>query len=117
MLSTALIIHCWFFLERNHGLLIFALLNVGVAFFGAGVGTPIMMGIPLVIFAILSSRSTKKKERSGSADQLNLLVFRICYALQIVSWLLFFPGFVIISSIGKIPEAIFLLVFMMMPIS
>lgn len=117
VVSTGLIIHSWFFLEKRNGLLIFALLNVGVALFGAGIGTPIMMGIPLVIFGIISSRSKKKKERSESADKSNLLLFRICYALQIVSWILFFPGFVIISSLGKIPEALFMFDFMMMPVS
>lgn len=117
LVSSALIIHSLFFLEKRNGLLIFALLNVGVAVLGAGVGTPLMMGIPLVIVGIISSRSNMKKERSESADRLNLLLFRIFYALQIVSWILFFPGFVIISSLGKIPEALFMLDFMIMPVS
>ncbi|MEL6673089.1 MAG: hypothetical protein AAFR61_12885 [Bacteroidota bacterium] len=115
--STALIIHCVFFLERKNGLLMFALLNVGVALLGAGVGTPLIMGIPLVIFGIIANRYPRKKERRESTDQLNLLLFRIFYALQIASWVLFFPGFVIISSFGKIPEAVFMIDFMIMPIS
>lgn len=117
LVSSALIIHSLFFLEKKNGLLIFSILNVGIALFGAGVGTPLMMGIPLVVFAIISAKYKKKKERSESANKLNLLLFRIFYALQIISWVLFFPGFVIITSFGKIPEALFMFDFMIMPIS
>lgn len=115
--SIALIIHSLFFLNSKKGLLIFALLNIGIALFGAGTGTPITMGIPLVIFAFISRKYNKKKERSNSANNLNLLLFRIFFGLQIFSWILFFPGFVIISSFGQIPEPLFLFDFMIMPIS
>jgi hypothetical protein len=117
MVSSALTIHSLFFLEKKNGLLIFALLNIGVALFGAGVGTPIVMGIPLVIFALISRRFSNKKERSEAGKKLNLRLFWIFYALQVFSWVLFFPGFVIISSFGKIPEAVFMFDFMIMPIS
>lgn len=117
LVSIALIIHSLFFLKSKKGLLIFALLNIGIAFFGAGTGTPITMGIPLVIFALVSRKYNKKKERSESANNRNLLLFRIFFGLQVFSWLLFFPGFVIISSFGQIPEPLFLFDFMIMPIS
>lgn len=117
LVSSALIIHSWFFLEKKNGLLIFALLNVGIALFGAGVGTPTVMGIPLVIAALLSRKFSNKKKRSEAGKKLNLRLFWIFYALQVFSWVLFFPGFVIISSFGKIPEAVFLFDFMIMPIS
>lgn len=117
MVSSALTIHSLFFLEKKNGLLIFALLNIGVALFGAGVGTPIVMGIPLVIFALISRRFSNKKERSEAGKKLNLRLFWIFYALQVFSWVLFFPGFVIISYFGKIPEAVFMFDFMIMPIS
>ncbi len=115
--SIALIIHSFFFLSSKKGLLIFALLNIGIAIFGAGTGTPITMGIPLVIFALISRKFNKKKERSTFANNLNLLLFRIFFGLQVFSWILFFPGFVIISSFGQIPEPLFLFDFMIMPIS
>ncbi len=115
--SIALIIHSFFFLSSKKGLLIFALLNIGIAIFGAGTGTPITMGIPLVIFALVSRKFNKKKERSTFANNLNLLLFRIFFGLQVFSWILFFPGFVIISSFGQIPEPLFLFDFMIMPIS
>lgn len=117
LISTALIIHSLFFIQKKSGLLIFALLNIGIALFGAGTGTPIMMGIPLLIFAIVSKRYDKKKERSESANKLNQLLFRIFYGLQVFCWILFFPGFVIISSLGEIPQPLFLFDFMIMPIS
>ncbi len=117
VVSTALIIHSLFFLEKKYGLLVFGLLNIGIVLFGAGTGTPILMGIPLVIFSLISTRFNRKKERSPAGNRLNLLLFRIFFTLQIISWILFFPGFVIISSYGKIPEALFMFDFMIMPIS
>ena len=117
VISTVLIIHTLFFIGKKYGLLIFALLNLGIALFGAGTGTPLLMGIPLVLFAVLAKRFNQKKERRPGANKLNLRLFRIFYGLQIFSWILFFPGFVIISSQGKIPEPLFLFDFMIMPIS
>lgn len=57
------------------------------------------------------------KEKRPSVDKLNLMLFRIFYVPQIVSWIVFFPGFVIISSYGQIPEPLFLFDFMIMSIS
>lgn len=115
--SLAMIIHSWFFIDRKHGLLIFTLLNLVVFFFGAGIGTPIAMGVPLVLFGIIATRFNKKKERSESENRLNLTLFKVFYWLQIFSWVLFFPGLVIVSSFGKIPEPLFMFDFMIMPIS
>ena len=117
LVSTVLIIHSWFFQRRKYGLLIFVVLNVLVLFFGGGVGTPTMVGLPVVIFWIIANRTSKKKERSASANKLNLTLFRVCYWMHIFSWLLFCPGFVIMSAYGKIPEPLFLFDFMSMPIS
>lgn len=117
IVSSLLIIHSIFFLEKKNGLLIFAILNIAVALFGAGIGTPITLGIPLVIFAIISKRNKEKKKRSDSSNRLNLRLFKIFYWLQIFSWFLFFPGLVIISFYGNIPDALFMFDFMLMPIS
>lgn len=117
VVSSLLVLHSLFFVERKNGILIFAILNIGIVLFGAGIGTAITMGIPLVIFAILARRSDKKKIRSDAGNKLNLLLFKIFYGLQIFSWILFCPGLVIISSYGNIPEALFLFDFMLMPIS
>lgn len=117
VVSIALILHSVFFIAKKNGLLIFALLNVGVALFGAGVGTPITLGLPLVVFAWIAKRYHKPKERSKSVDKLNLRIFNLFYGLQIFSWVLFCPGLVIVSAYGKIPEALFLFDFMLMPVS
>ena len=117
VISTALIIHSLLFTEKKYGLLIFGILNAGIVLFGAGTGTPLLMGLPLIIFALIAKRFNKKKERSQAANKLNLRLFRIFYALQVLSWIVFFPGFVIISSYGKIPEPLFMMDFMIMPIS
>ncbi len=117
IVSSLLILHSLFFIEKKNGLLIFAILNIGVALFGAGVGTPVTLGIPLVIFGIISSRPRAQKNRSESSKKLTLQLFNIFYGLQIFSWILFFPGLVIVSFYGEIPQALFLFDFMIMPIS
>jgi hypothetical protein len=115
--SCLLIFHSRFRMDKKNGLLIFALLNVGIFLFGAGQGTPIAMGIPLVVFGIISIRFQRKRERSETSKKFILGAFNLFYFLQIFSWLLFFPGLVIVSSYGKIPEPLFLFDFMLMPIS
>lgn len=115
--SLALIVHSALFTGKKNGLLIFGLLNVAIALFGAGVGTPVTLGIPLIIFGILSNRTKTKKERSESANTMNLRLFNIFYWLQIFSWVLFFPGLLIVSAYGEIPEPLFLFDFMLMPVS
>ena len=77
IVSIGLIIHSKYFLEKKNGLLIFGLLNLGIALFGAGVGTPVTMGIPLIIFAILARRTGSKKERSESSNALDLRLFKV----------------------------------------
>ena len=115
--SVAMIIHSWFFQTKKNGLLIFAILNLLVLLFGGGIGTPITMGIPMLIFWIIANRYNKKKERTELANRINLRLFKISYGLQIFSWLIFCPGLVIVSAFGAIPEPLFLIDFFIMPIS
>jgi hypothetical protein len=114
--SIAMIIHSLFFINKKNGLIIFAVLNVGVFLFGGGIGTPIVSGIPLIIFGFISTRFNKKKERSESSNKLNLTLFKVFYWLQIFSWILF-PGIVIGSMFGEVPEPIMVFDFWIMPIS
>lgn len=99
------------------GLLLFSLLSMGIFLFGAGEGTPIAISIPLIIFGILSLIITKKKKRSDSSKRIILSSFYLFYWLQIFSWVLFFPGLFVLSFYQKIPQALFLFDFMLMPIS
>lgn len=117
LVSCALIVWSAFFMGTQGGLLVFGLLNVGVFLFGAGEGTPISMGIPLVIFGVLATKFPAKKHRSASTTKNLLFWFRFFFGLQIFSWILFCPGLVIVSSYGTIPQALFLFDFMSMPVS
>lgn len=99
------------------GLLLFTLLSVGIFLFGAGVGTPFAISAPLIIFGILSMTITKKKKRSDSSKKIILSSFYLFYWLQIISWVLLFPGFFVLSFYQEIPRALFLFDFMIMPIS
>jgi hypothetical protein len=116
--STTLIIFSANFFKLNFkGLILFALLSLGIFLFGAGEGTPIAVSIPLIITGFLSLLFTKKKERSKSNKRINLTGFSIFYWLQIFSWVLFFPGLFVLSFYQEIPKWLFLFDFMIMPIS
>lgn len=116
IVSTAMIVHSLFFIEKKYGLIIFALLNATLFLFGSGIGTPVVLGIPLVIFGYISTRFNKEKVRSESNDKMNLTLFKVFYWLQIFSWILF-PVIVLGSTFGKIPEPIMMFDFWIMPIS
>ena len=84
--STALIVLSVTLFKKKRlpmGLLLFALLSLGIFLFGAGRGTPVAISLPIVIFGILSIIMTKKKERSNSSQRKNLYVFNIFYWLHI----------------------------------
>ena len=106
-----------FFKLDTKGILLFALISLGVFLFGAGQGTPITMSLPLVIFGIISLRFPDKKERSTSSKRRILSGFNLFYWLQIFSWILFFPGLFVLSFYQKIPQGLFLFDVMLMPIS
>jgi hypothetical protein len=98
------------------GLLLFALLSVGVFLFGAGQGTPIIVSAPVIIAGILSIVRTETKERSESSKGRILSAFNFFYGLHIFSWLLFFPGLFVFSFYAEISPALFLFAFISMPI-
>lgn len=117
-ISVALIVFsAKFFRLDFKGVLLFALLSLGIYLFGAGEGTPIAISLPLLIFGTILLFFPKKKERSESSKRTILLLFNIFYWLQIFSWVLFFPGLFILSFYQKIPQWLFLFDFMIMPIS
>ena len=99
------------------GLSLFALLNVGVFLFGAGVGTPFAVGLPVLVFGALSMVMTKEKRRSDSRRKGILSSFYLFYWLQILSWVLVFPGLFVLSFYGSIPQPLFLFDLVIMPIS
>ena len=116
--SITLIVSAVTFLKVDKiGISLFALLSLGIFLFGAGEGTPVAVCLPIVIFGILSIVRTKKKERSDSSKRNILNAFNFFYGLQIFSWVLFFPGLFVLSFYQKIPQALFLFDFMIMPIS
>ncbi len=119
--STTLIVVSVTFLRGERGLSIwglslFALLNLGVFLFGAGVGTPFAVGLPVLVFGALSMVMTKEK-RSDSSRKRILSSFYLFYWLQILSWVLVFPGLFVLSFYGSIPQALFLFDLLIMPIS
>jgi hypothetical protein len=118
--STALIVFSVTFFKRERlgvGLLLFALLSVGIFLTGAGRGTPFAISAPIIIFGILSIVITKKKERSKSNQRMYLYAFNSLYWLHIFSWILFFPGLFVFSFYAEIPHALFLFAFLSMPFS
>jgi hypothetical protein len=121
--STTLIVVSVTFLRGEGGLSIwglslFALLNLGVFLFGAGMGTPFAVGLPVLVFGALSMVMTKEKRRSDSRRKRILSYsFYLFYWLQILSWVLVFPGLFVLSFYGSIPQALFLFDLLIMPIS
>lgn len=106
-----------FFKLDVKGIILFSIFNIGIFLFGAGMGTPIALGLPMVIFGILSLFMTKNKERSERSRKLILYGFKVSYFLQIFSWVLFFPVLFVLSFYQEIPQWLFLFDFMIMPIS
>ncbi|NND05895.1 MAG: hypothetical protein HKN87_05905 [Saprospiraceae bacterium] len=117
-ISVALIVFSANFFKLNFkGILLFALLSVGIYLFGAGEGTPIAISFPLVIFGTILLLSPKKKERKTSTKRMISYGFIVFYVLQISSWVLFFPGLFVLSFYQEIPQWLFLFDFMIMPVS
>jgi hypothetical protein len=120
--STTLIVVSVTFLRGGSGLSVwglslFALLNVGVFFFGAGVGTPFAVGLPVLFFGALSMVMTGKKRSDSRRTRILSSSFYLFYWLQILSWVLVFPGLFVLSFYGSIPQALFLFDLLIMPIS
>lgn len=117
-ISIALIVFSAKFFSLNaQGIILFTALSLGIFIFGAGEGTPFAISIPLIIFGVLSLLFPQKKERSESSKKFLSTSFKIFFWLQIFSWILFCPGLVMISFLGKIPQWLFLFDFLIMPIS
>jgi len=117
--STTLIVFSVTAIKRSKlafGLILFAVLNVGIFLFGAGTGTPLFVGLPVVIAGIVSIVRTGKKERSESSKRTILSSFWFFYGLHIFSWILFFPGLFIFSFYSEISTALFVFTFLCMPI-
>ena len=120
--STTLIVVSVTFLRGGSGLSVwglslFALLNVGVFLFGAGVGTPFAVGLPVLFFGALSRVMTGKKRSDSRRTRILSSSFYLFYWLQILSWVLVFPGLFVLSFYGSIPQALFLFDLLIMPIS
>ena len=117
--STTLIVFSVTAIKREKlaiGLSLFALLNVGIFLFGAGTGTPLFVGVPVVIAGIVSIVRSKEKERSESSKRTLLVAFNFFYYLHIFSWILFFPGLFILSFYTEISVALTAFAFISMPI-
>ena len=117
--STTLIVFSITAIKRKKlaiGLILFAVFNVGIFLFGAGTGTPLFIGLPMVIAGIVSIVRTEKKGRSESSKQTILYSFWFFYGLHIFSWILFFPGLFILSFYTEISTALFAFAFISMPI-
>jgi hypothetical protein len=119
LVSTTLIAFSVTLIKREKlsvGLLLFALLSVGIFLFGAGRGTPVFISVPVIIAGVLSIVRTGKKERSESSKARILSAFWVCYWLHIFSWILFFPGIFVFSFYAEISTALFVFAFASMPI-
>ena len=106
-----------FFKLDTKGILLFAIFSLGIFLFGAGEGTPIAISFPLLVFGILVLLFPKKKARSTSTKRTISYGFNVFFALQIFSWILFFPGLFVLSFYQEIPQWLFLFDFMIMPVS
>ena len=113
--SSLLILHIRYRMERPRGILTFALLILFGGLFGAGFGTPLTLGLPLVVFGLLSKRFNQKKARTASATRRLLTTFRVAFALQIFSWILFWVILVGLSFADLTPTSLYVLdVFLML---
>jgi hypothetical protein len=117
LVSTALIVFSLFYLKIRNGILIFTVLLLCVFLFGAGRGTPVAIGIPLICFWALSKIMTKKKTRSETAMKYLSASLSIAIWLHVLSWVVFFPGFILLSNFGDVPLTLFVVDFVIMPIT
>ncbi|MEM7038596.1 MAG: hypothetical protein AAF570_16545 [Bacteroidota bacterium] len=117
LVSSALIIFSAFFPNSKHSLIVFAILNTAVLFFGAGGGNPVLIGLPTIIAVWIFRTFGKKKKRTDASDALNLKLFRVFLSAHIISWLLLFPGIFILDGLGVKPDPLFYLGVMTMIIS
>lgn len=103
ILFSCLLIFCaLFFLQRKFGTLCFLILNVCMFLFGAGFAGPIILGIPITLFSIFLKNQNITKERSAIKKNSIRFLFYSFYSLSVLSWLLLWPGFVIISSFHQL---------------
>lgn len=107
--SCLLILHVLFRLESPRGLLTFALLIMFGGLFGAGFGTPLTLGLPLVVAGVLAKRNKEKKVRTASTTRRLLTAFRLAFALQIFSWILFWIILVGLSFADLTPTPLYTL--------
>lgn len=117
MVSTALILFSLFYLKTPNAILVYTALMLCVFLFGAGRGTPVAIGIPLIGFWMLSKVMTKKKPRSTTTVNVLSALISISIWLHVLSWIVFFPGFILLSSISEVPMALFVVDFAIMPIT
>ena len=99
------------------GLLLFALLSVGIFLFGAGRGTPVAISVPVLIVCLIYLAWPAKKARSKVSLTRVRAFFYAFYWSHIGSWILFFPGLFILSFYQDIPFWLFIFAFASMPIS
>ena len=101
----------------KRGLLLFAVLSLGIFLFGAGRGTPVVVSMPVLIAGVLSLVVTRKKTRSDASMRKLRYAFDAFYWLHIFSWVLFFPGLFVLSFYQEIPRPLFIFDFASMPVS
>lgn len=117
MVSTALTIFSLFYLKTPNAILIYTALMLCVFLFGAGRGTPVAIGVPLIFFWTLSKVMTKKKKRSAATVKFLSVTISISIWLHVLSWVVFFPGFILLSHFGNVPLTLFVADFVIMPIT
>lgn len=115
--STALIVFSLFYLKTRNGIWILTALMLCVFLFGAGRGTPVAIGVPLIFFWTLSKVITKKKSRSAATVNVLSVSISISIWLHVLSWVAFFPGFILLSHFAVVPLALFVADFVIMPIT
>ena len=117
--STTLIVFSLTVFKRQAlwvGLLLFAVLNVGIFLFGAGRGTPVLISAPVIIAGIVSILRNRQTERSESSKRTFLYSFNFFYGLHIFSWVFFFPGLFVYSFYTEISIAVYAFAFASMPV-
>jgi len=115
--STALIVFSLLYLKISNAILVFSAMMLGIFFFGAGRGTPVAIGIPLICFWTLSLVITKKKPRSAAIVNVLSGLISISIWLHVLSWIVFFPGFILLSHFGEVPLPLVVVDFVIMPIT
>lgn len=117
IVSIMIILCSLFFIDKKYGSLMFLILDILMFILGAGFAGPIIIGIPIVIFATVFRGKSNVSSASELYKKFIRSSFSFFYVIAIISWSMMWPGFVLISYLYNFPSGGELLIYVVGGIS